>query len=316
MNILVGTGAAWVQGRCYYNETNSKILPISNADTTNSRIDRVVLRLDLTFESRDITAVIKTGTPSASPTPPELQRDNIIWELSICQYIVTANATVPTNLIDERQDLTLCGYYPYYYNKDETYNKSEIYNKDEVYNKNEINETFTSVADGFLPGDIRYFARATPRPGYLEANGALLSRTDYPALWAEAQDSGNLVTEAVWSANNYGSYSTGDGNTTFRIPDLRGRVILGAGQGSGLTNRGLGTVGGKETCSLTADQNGPHAHEMVWANGSSTGGLWGGPVSEKDTTLNVLGYTTLSSGLGSPHPNMQPWVAELVCIKY
>jgi hypothetical protein len=180
------------------------------------------------------------------------------------------------------------------------------------------NEEYSSIANGFQAGDIWFFARSTPRPGWIEANGAILLR-DAPenaALWAEAQASGNIVTDATWQAGRHAAYSTGDGSTTFRIPHLSGRVLIGAGQGSGLSSRALGTVGGAETCSLNADQNGYHAHTYLdytyypTNNGSESGGAAG---------TNRFAYyptrTTSYSGLGAAHNNMQPWAAVLVCIK-
>lgn len=65
----------------------------------------------------------------------------------------------------------------------------------------------------------------TPKPGTIKANGALLSRTTYAALWAYAQASGNLHTEATWSGGQWGGFSTGDGSTSFRIPALRGEFV-------------------------------------------------------------------------------------------
>jgi hypothetical protein len=70
-------------------------------------------------------------------------------------------------------------------------------------------------------------------PGYLELNGALLTRATYPELFAFASDNSLLVTEAVWSAGRYGIFSDGDGSTTFRLPDFRGETIriLDSGRG-------------------------------------------------------------------------------------
>jgi phage-related tail fiber protein len=61
--------------------------------------------------------------------------------------------------------------------------------------------------------------------GYLKLNGALISRTTYAGLWSVAQASGALVTDAQWTttANRmWGSWSSGDGSTTFRLPEFRG----------------------------------------------------------------------------------------------
>ncbi|HBR28596.1 MAG TPA: hypothetical protein DD789_04040 [Firmicutes bacterium] len=57
-------------------------------------------------------------------------------------------------------------------------------------------------------------------PGFVIATGTTLIRADYPLLWNfAANQSNNIVTDEVWSAEKrYGSYSYGDGLTTFRIP--------------------------------------------------------------------------------------------------
>lgn len=57
--------------------------------------------------------------------------------------------------------------------------------------------------------------------GWLEENGASLSRTVYPQLWAFANASGNIVDEAAKSANP-GAFGRGNGTTTFSLPDKRG----------------------------------------------------------------------------------------------
>jgi len=57
----------------------------------------------------------------------------------------------------------------------------------------------------------------------------------------------------------------GDGRTTFRLPDLRGRVPVGSGQGAGLSNVRLGQNGGAESVSLSVDQMPPHTHAATTA---------------------------------------------------
>lgn len=66
--------------------------------------------------------------------------------------------------------------------------------------------------------------------GTLEADGRLLPISNNTALFSL-----------------YGTYYGGDGRTTFALPDLRGRTIIGAGQGHGLTNRYIASQGGTET---------------------------------------------------------------------
>jgi hypothetical protein len=106
MTILIDTGRAWIQGK-YYENTASLSLTIPTASGTNPRYDLVVLRLDKT--NRNISLVIKKGTPATSPTVPSLQQDSTIYELPICQYTVAAGATLPTTLVDKRQYNYLIG---------------------------------------------------------------------------------------------------------------------------------------------------------------------------------------------------------------
>ncbi|RKU01822.1 phage tail protein [Burkholderia sp. Nafp2/4-1b] len=74
-------------------------------------------------------------------------------------------------------------------------------------------------------GQIVFEPRTTVRAGFLKANGAVLKRADYPALWAYAQASGALVADDVWHDGRWGCFSSGDGATTFRLPELRGEFI-------------------------------------------------------------------------------------------
>lgn len=109
--------------------------------------------------------------------------------------------------------------------------------------------TLASVA----VGTIVFEARSTARAGFLKLNGALLNRADYPALWAYAQASGAIVAESDWSANGWGGFSTGDGASTFRIPELRGEFLRCWDDGRGTdAKRAIGT--------FQASQNLSHAH--------------------------------------------------------
>jgi microcystin-dependent protein len=47
------------------------------------------------------------------------------------------------------------------------------------------------------------------------------------------------------------NYGAGDGTSTFNLPDCRGRNTIGAGQGTGLSNRVVASVGGEETHTLS-----------------------------------------------------------------
>lgn len=73
----------------------------------------------------------------------------------------------------------------------------------------------------------------TPCGGSLVADGAELSRADYPYLWDFAQKSGTLVLEENREGHE-GCFSTGDGVSTFKIPDVRGEFLRALDNGRGV----------------------------------------------------------------------------------
>lgn len=109
MTVSVGTGSAIVQGRYYIND-DDLVLPIGAANPTYPRIDRVVLRLNITPD-REIHATVIPGVPSDTPEPPALIRTSEIWDISLAQVAVGAGATsiIAGNITDERGNLSLCG---------------------------------------------------------------------------------------------------------------------------------------------------------------------------------------------------------------
>lgn len=94
-----------------------------------------------------------------------------------------------------------------------------------------------------LIGSVCLFAGNFCPKGYAEANGQLLSIAQNTALFSIL-------------GTTYG----GDGQTTFALPDLRGRSPVGTGQGPGLSNLALGETAGAETVTLTQAQLPAHTH--------------------------------------------------------
>jgi microcystin-dependent protein len=84
-----------------------------------------------------------------------------------------------------------------------------------------------------------------------------------PRGWAFCQ--GQLLSIAQNTAlfSILGTTYGGNGQTTFGLPDLRGRAPIGAGQGPGLTNVQLGESAGSETVTLTISQMPAHNHTMA-----------------------------------------------------
>ena len=103
MNILVGAGFAIVKGFYLYNDNTKTIM--ETADINYNRIDRVVLRLNLS--TNKISIELKKGTPASDPLAPVLQRDNIVHELSLAQILVSKNNTLKVK--DERYIPHVCG---------------------------------------------------------------------------------------------------------------------------------------------------------------------------------------------------------------
>lgn len=67
-------------------------------------------------------------------------------------------------------------------------------------------------------GDTRNWLGGVAPVGWLNLNGAEISRTSYGNLWTFAQDNSLIVDESVWASNRK-KFSTGNGSSTFRIPD-------------------------------------------------------------------------------------------------
>lgn len=116
--------------------------------------------------------------------------------------------------------------------------------------ENLVNAVYDLLSDAFTPedssmiGEVKMWSAATAPDKWLLCNGVAISRTTYSTLFA-------LIGS---------TYGEGDGTTTFNLPDFRGRAPIGAGQGSGLTNRTLGTSLGEEAHGNTIAENGPHEH--------------------------------------------------------
>jgi microcystin-dependent protein len=113
--------------------------------------------------------------------------------------------------------------------------------------------------------------------------------------------------------NTYG----GDGRTTFALPDLRGRVPVGAGEAAAGSSYPLGATGGQEAVKLTASQVPAHTHAVRASSAGATtrnpaGGLPGpgGAYAATATANAKMSQSMLArSGGGQPHDNRQPYLS-------
>lgn len=97
-----------------------------------------------------------------------------------------------------------------------------------------------------LIGVIKIFAGNFAPKGYMFCDGSILQIQQNPALYSIL-------------GTTYG----GDGNTTFALPDLRGRFPIGAGQGEGRSTYVQGATGGVEKVTLTTENLAPHTHMVT-----------------------------------------------------
>lgn len=109
MVTTVNTGIAFVEGRYYLNDSP---LPLSHDTESlgNNRIDRIVIRMDLSTEARYVKAFIKKGTPSTNPVPPVLTQTPSLYEISLAQVKVIGGQTfIATDAVtDERGKNIIC----------------------------------------------------------------------------------------------------------------------------------------------------------------------------------------------------------------
>lgn len=81
-----------------------------------------------------------------------------------------------------------------------------------------------------------------------------------PRGWTEASGQVMPIAENTALFSLLGTTYGGNGQTTFALPDLRGRVPIGQGQGSGLSNYDIGQVGGSENKTLNVNEMPAHTH--------------------------------------------------------
>lgn len=146
-----------------------------------------------------------------------------------------------------------------------------------------------------------------------------------PSGWAFCDGTLLPISESEVLFQLIGTTFGGDGQQTFALPDLRGRVPIHQGAGSGLSTRVIGETGGQESVTLTAQQIPGHSHVIqasgsagtantpagnVVANGSSTSiNVYRNPADTATSQVALHGTTVASVGGNQPHENVQPTVA-------
>lgn len=153
------------------------------------------------------------------------------------------------------------------------------------------------VASAVPSGTIAMYISNTPPSGWLACLGQAVSRVTYAAL--------NTLAAAASYAAPWGS---GDGVTTFNLPNLQGKFPAGV-SGSDATFF-LGATGGEKTHVLTTAEMPSHQHTYP-----NTSGVGGGPNIAEGAPNSGTGNNLNATGGGAAHNTLPPFLAIAMIIK-
>lgn len=161
--------------------------------------------------------------------------------------------------------------------------------------------TMNGVMNYHIGEAVPWETRAYYPPNCLPRDGQLVNRADWPELWAWAQKT-TPITDAAWLADvtKRGSYSTGDGSTTFRLPDWNG---VQSGSIPGVFFRG-GSGAADMALALNAapDAVGTFASDMagaVWLSAAIGTGLFKPTSNQVNNIFHPLSGFDKYSGNGA-----------------
>lgn len=170
----------------------------------------------------------------------------------------------------------------------------------------------------FFTGEIQLFGFNFAPKNWAQCNGQILPISQNQALFS-------LL----------GTVYGGNGVTTFALPDLRGRLPMGQGQGPGLSARTLGQALGEESHTLIATQTPTHTHSVnvisnpTLANNTAVPGstqflaqtTFSGPDGATTNIYvpdsapgNAMNTAAVGTTGGQPHSNLMPLLAVNFCI--
>lgn len=178
--------------------------------------------------------------------------------------------------------------------------------------------------DGYVlvpAGSITIYTVNSAPSGWLICDGSLKTKSDYSELFA-------VIGHSYQYDLSY------DQAVYFRLPDLRGRTIIGAGDNidPNISNRVFGAKGGAETHTLTVDEMPSHNHiyndaYFAEATGGGANNLPGSGSTDNDNSFrwrtqaggastSPADINTSNTGSGQAHNNMQPYIVLHYIIKY
>lgn len=139
-------------------------------------------------------------------------------------------------------------------------------------------------------GEIRAFGGSTVPSKWKVCDGSLISRTTYEKLFT--------ALGTTWGG--------GDGETTFALPDMKGRTLIGVGENSenGHTAHTLGQMAGEEAHTLSVGELAKHSHTYKRARYVAAGGQIFGALCSDEGTWS---FVTDTNGSSLPHNTMSPY---------
>lgn len=143
---------------------------------------------------------------------------------------------------------------------------------------NILNKILPVVQHTAIVGEIIQYAGDTAPIGWLMCDGSAVSRTTYAELF-------NVIGT---------TYGSGDGSTTFNVPDLRDNFAVGAG-----TTYELGDTGGEATVTLTTDGIPAHTHGQKSLSGTFRPQFYTGQSASGIASMSSANYNLKNPGSGS-----------------
>ncbi|XAG95870.1 hypothetical protein U7154_000103 [Kononvirus KKP3711] len=198
----------------------------AEADRAKAEADRAQSVVDAALDAEDIAGFYKSYKTKAEADADVANRvvDEVVqvWNQTAAQYgwykVISTNGTKSLQLV-------------------ETENKLISVNNIKADTNGNVQVTIPGGNPSLWLGEVTLFPyRSTDTVGYsgiLLADGRLLNRADYPDLWASIS-AGLIpsVSETEWQAGQNQFYSTGNGTTTFRLPNmLQGQALRSATAG-------------------------------------------------------------------------------------
>lgn len=186
LDITVGVGKAWIEGKKLEN-TAVLNMTLEAADPLLNRIDRVIAVAD--FTNRLCNIEILKGTSAATPTAPDLTRNDSRYELCLAEIYIGKGVTAITqaNITDTRANTTICGWATSLISQVDT---STLFTQWQTAYANYYAET-KSELDAFMETltqelgvvtyikEYKYFGVGDPDVNPLEAGGCIIPLENY-----------------------------------------------------------------------------------------------------------------------------------------